>query len=111
MIKFLKHEELLRQKEDEPFQSDIFIIETFCQKKVLVNMNSWIENKLNIICRNQNKAFVFVVNFKGHFVVVLALNIEISEGRHENSILLINSIADNSIESLEEIIAVKNLVF
>jgi hypothetical protein len=110
IAKDLKHEELLRSEEEEPFKEEVFIIESFHVERTLKSIVKFKADSAVLRCYEENKGLVFAGDFRGHFVILLNVKIVKQNGELENSILLLNSINTNYLSHIEEINTLINII-
>ncbi len=114
LVKDVKHEEKRRLVEEEQFQDQKFIIESFSKVRKLQTIDQWIYEEKAKKLIESNKSLVFVTDLLGHFVTILACGMKKEDGKIEKTLLLINSVEENYLKHSrcqEALFTIAQLVF
>jgi hypothetical protein len=111
LLKDVKHEELRRLKEEEPFKGQRFIMESFFEKRKLNTIDQWTIQNHRKQMQERDKALVFAGDLKGHFVTFVACKVLLEDGNIEDTLFLINSVDQNYLSYQEAIFTLCQLTF
>jgi hypothetical protein len=111
LIKDVKHEELRRLKEEEPFKGHMFLIEKFGPKHKLMTLSEWTGENHTTDLPAKDKPLVFIGDLKGHFVTFMACKVLNDDGSLESTLLIFNSIDLNYLHCSEVLFTMTNLCF